>query len=387
MTEDVTRALAVLGVAGQAIAAVLLVVGLSAAVGLRAPLDSLRRLLWGYELWLAFAVTAIATGGSLFFSEIAHFVPCELCWFQRICMYPLSIVTLLAALANDHRVARYLLPLPVVGSGVSIYHLLVEHGVVARDPGVLVSAPGGCATKWIDEFGYVTIPALALTGFALVFLFLALGAAEPPRTRRELGPNAPARKNSVQDESDRRVAFRRDDEREAGEEAEARTAGARSASHPRTTRRTPSLTKSAGRGRCRARPCRRGDRARIDAHGRQKSKAPTYRDRRPLIRQRPPQNGTAARNPAAKVTLTEYVDTSCPICRDYVLEHVPDALAAVRPDGQGEGRGAHRRVRRADVRRKGRDLVLAAARQNKAWQMLELLYQNQGNETQTVADR
>ena len=177
MNEDVSRALAILGVAGQAVAAVLLVVGLGAAAGFRGPLDSLRRLVWGYELWLAFAVAAIATGGSLFFSEIAHFVPCELCWFQRICMYPLSIVTLLAAVANDHRVARYLLPLPVVGSGISIYHLHVEHRVVAETQACFVSAPGGCATKWINEFGYVTIPALALTGFALTFAFLALAAA------------------------------------------------------------------------------------------------------------------------------------------------------------------------------------------------------------------
>jgi len=179
MTEDVTRALAVLGVAGQAIAAVLLVIGLCAAVGFRSPLDFLRRLLWGYELWLAFAVTAIATGGSLFLSEVAHFVPCELCWFQRICMYPLSIVTLLAAIANDHRVARYLLPLPVVGAGISIYHLLVEHRVVAESQACFVSAPGGCATKWINEFGYVTIPALALTAFILTSAFLALAAAGP----------------------------------------------------------------------------------------------------------------------------------------------------------------------------------------------------------------
>ena len=195
MTEDVTRALAVLGVAGQAVAAALLAVGLFAAVGFRAPLDSLRRLLWGYELWLAFAVTAIATGGSLFFSEIAHFVPCELCWFQRICMYPLSIVTLLAALANDHRVARYLLPLPVVGSGISIYHLLVEHRVVGQTQACLVSAPGCCATKWINEFGYVTIPALTLTGFILAFAFLALAAAGPVSSAApgESGETSPSR--------------------------------------------------------------------------------------------------------------------------------------------------------------------------------------------------
>src|SRR2546421_436431 len=87
--------------------------------GARGPLNGIRRLLWGYELWAAFVVAAIATGGSLFFSQIANFPPCELCWFQRICMYPLSILTLLMALASDNRAARYLFPLPIVGAGVS----------------------------------------------------------------------------------------------------------------------------------------------------------------------------------------------------------------------------------------------------------------------------
>jgi disulfide bond formation protein DsbB len=151
---------------------------LLALVGVRQPLALLRRALWGYELWLAFAVTAIATGGSLFFSDIAGFVPCELCWYQRICMYPLALLTLLMALAADNRAARYLLPLPVVGAGVSVYHLLIENGVVSQSQGCLISAPGGCATKWINEFGYMTIPTLALTGFALAFAFLLLASVD-----------------------------------------------------------------------------------------------------------------------------------------------------------------------------------------------------------------
>jgi disulfide bond formation protein DsbB len=183
MTHDVIVLLSVLGVAGQVVAVGLLVVGICWVAGFRSPGEGLRELLEGYELWLVFLVSAIATGGSLFFSEIAHFIPCELCWYQRICMYPLSIVTLLAALANDRRVARYLLPLPLVGAGVSVYHLLVENGVVAQTTACLISAPGGCATKWINEFGYVTIPTLALTGFALCFAFLLLAALPPPSRR------------------------------------------------------------------------------------------------------------------------------------------------------------------------------------------------------------
>ena len=173
--------LAALGVAGQVLAVLLVLVGLAWLFGLRTPADLLRRTVEGYELWLVFVVSSIATGGSLFFSEVAHFVPCELCWYQRICMYPLTVVSLLAALANDRGVARYLLPLPLVGACVSVYHLLVENKVVGQSTACLISAPGGCATKWIEEFGYVTIPVLALTAFALCFAFLVLGALPAPR--------------------------------------------------------------------------------------------------------------------------------------------------------------------------------------------------------------
>jgi hypothetical protein len=66
----------------------------------------------------------------------------------------------------------------VIGAGFSVYHLLVENGVVHESQGCRISAPGGCAIKWINEFGYVTIPTLALTGFALVFAFLLLAAID-----------------------------------------------------------------------------------------------------------------------------------------------------------------------------------------------------------------
>ena len=172
--RDGIHAFAWAGVVGQAIIVLFLLIGLLALVGVRAPLASLRGWLWGYELWAAFVVAAIATGGSLFFSEIAGFPPCELCWFQRICMYPLSILLLLMAWNGDNRAARYLFPLPIVGACVSIYHLLVENGVVKEAQACLVSAPGGCATKWINELGYITIPTLALTGFLLLIGFLVL---------------------------------------------------------------------------------------------------------------------------------------------------------------------------------------------------------------------
>jgi disulfide bond formation protein DsbB len=191
MTHDTIVALSVLGVVGQVLVAILILLGLLALFGLRSPLDGVRRLLWGYELWAAFVVAAIATGGSLFYSEIAHFQPCELCWFQRICMYPLSILTLLMAWRGDNRAARYLLPLPVVGAGVSIYHMLIGYGAISEPVACPQSAAGGCAINWLAlpsvhaSFGYLQIPTLALTAFLLLIGFLVLastGESKAPAT-------------------------------------------------------------------------------------------------------------------------------------------------------------------------------------------------------------
>jgi disulfide bond formation protein DsbB len=185
MSHDTIVVLSVLGVVAQVIVAIGLLAAVLALVGVRGPLDGIRSLLWGYELWAAFVVAAIATGGSLFFSEIRGFVPCDLCWFQRVCMYPLSLLTLLMALNTDNRASRYLIPLPVVGAGISIYHLLIERHVITEPASCQINSAIGCNTKWINEFGYMTIPMLALTAFLLLIGFLILastGEAEETAT-------------------------------------------------------------------------------------------------------------------------------------------------------------------------------------------------------------
>jgi disulfide bond formation protein DsbB len=186
LTRDVIVTLAVLGVVGQVVLVLLAVLAILALVGIRGPLELVRETLWGYELWLVFAVAAIATAGSLFLSESANFPPCKLCWFQRIFMFPLAVTSLLAAVFDDRRAARYLLPLPLIGLGISVYHVLVERGVVDETSSCQISSPGGCGVKWVEEFGYVTIPTLAATAFLLVTVLLVL-AAMPPRNEDDAG--------------------------------------------------------------------------------------------------------------------------------------------------------------------------------------------------------
>jgi hypothetical protein len=174
VTDFVVRFLAILAVGAQALvlAFVALAVASTFAPGARRAFAAVRRALAGLELWAAWSVAAVATIGSLYFSEVADFVPCELCWFQRIAMYPLAIVLLLAARSRDRRGAYYGAALPVLGGIVSAYHIYVERHPEAEPESCRIGAP--CSTRWIWEFGYVSIPVLALTAFAAIGVLLAL---------------------------------------------------------------------------------------------------------------------------------------------------------------------------------------------------------------------
>lgn len=114
---------------------------------------------------LAFAVAVVSTAGSLYFSEVRHFIPCEFCWYQRIAMYPLTVVLGVALLRRRHDVLYTALPLAGVGAGLSIYHYQLQ---LFPEQGSSCSALVPCTGKWVEEFGFVTIPLMALAGFVII---------------------------------------------------------------------------------------------------------------------------------------------------------------------------------------------------------------------------
>lgn len=123
-------------------------------------------------LALAFAVAAVSMLGSLYFSEITHFLPCRLCWYQRICMYPLVPMLGIAAWRRDMAVRPYAAVLAVIGVPISSYHVVLE-----RFPNLESSAcdlDNPCSLIWVRRFGYVTIPVMALSGFLLILTLLAV---------------------------------------------------------------------------------------------------------------------------------------------------------------------------------------------------------------------
>lgn len=121
-------------------------------------------------LLFSFLVAAGSVAGSLFYSEIAQLQPCLLCWWQRVFLYPQAILLLVAIIAKKDDVRKYCLSLSGVGALISIYHTYLQFGGNDLIP---CDASGvSCQHVYFVQYGYVTIPTMALTAFVLIILFL-----------------------------------------------------------------------------------------------------------------------------------------------------------------------------------------------------------------------
>lgn len=140
------------------------------------------------RLYAAWLVAIVATLGSLYFSEVRHFVPCTLCWYQRILMYPLVVVLGIASWRLESSVRVYVLPLSVLGMAVSAFHYL-EQMVPGLGVEALCSSGVPCSGRYIEWFGFVTIPFLALIAFTLITVALATIPRRQPLRSRDRSPS------------------------------------------------------------------------------------------------------------------------------------------------------------------------------------------------------
>lgn len=130
---------------------------------------AIARIVQPRAIWLAWVVALLATGGSLYFSEVAGFTPCTLCWYQRIAMYPFVVLLGVAAF----RRARFVTGAPAlaaIGALVAGYHVALEW-LPSLDTGACAAA-APCTFVWFREFGIFSLPALALTAFLLILSIL-----------------------------------------------------------------------------------------------------------------------------------------------------------------------------------------------------------------------
>jgi disulfide bond formation protein DsbB len=129
-------------------------------------IDSLTELLGASSRHIALLAAWIATSGSLFFGEVLGWRPCVLCWYQRILMYPLAVLLAIGIIRRDRALSAYVLPFSIAGIGVSLYHYLLIKTDWLPPPACAVDVP--CNVDYLNIFGFINIPFLALTAFLII---------------------------------------------------------------------------------------------------------------------------------------------------------------------------------------------------------------------------
>lgn len=131
------------------------------------------------SLYIALLAAWIAMLGSLYFSQVKGYIPCELCWYQRILMYPLTVILGIGLLRKDENLTLLVLPLSSLGLLIALYHYLLEKTNIF--PAHACAGGVSCTATWINWFGFITIPFLSLVAFTIITLMcvIAWQAGEP----------------------------------------------------------------------------------------------------------------------------------------------------------------------------------------------------------------
>lgn len=175
-TQTFSTFFAVLTVVANAVVLVVLVGWLLGKVWAPAGrlVPALRDSIGSTALYLAWGVAVVATLGSLYYSEVANFPPCDLCWYQRIAMYPLAVILGIAAFRDDVGIRRYVWPLTAIGAAIAVYHYQLEW---FPDQGSFCAVDNPCTVVWVREFGFISIAWMAFSGFTLIATLLALATS------------------------------------------------------------------------------------------------------------------------------------------------------------------------------------------------------------------
>lgn len=116
------------------------------------------------------SIALIAMLGSLFYSEIAGYEPCKLCWYQRIFMYPQTILMALAIAWRTEAIAKACGVLSGIGALIAGYHYLLQIGVVKGFTCGVIGYSVSCSQRFVMTYGYITIPLMAFSAFLLVLV-------------------------------------------------------------------------------------------------------------------------------------------------------------------------------------------------------------------------
>lgn len=144
-------------------------------------LETLRDDVGRMALTLAWLVAVVTTLGSLYYSKVQPFVPCELCWYQRICVYPFAVILGIAAWRRDSTIRVYAIPVLAVGMVISAYHAWIQAYPPSNGTS-FCTADVPCTTRYVWEFGFVSLPFMALSAFVVMTALLLVSRPAPRRS-------------------------------------------------------------------------------------------------------------------------------------------------------------------------------------------------------------
>ena len=122
-------------------------------------------------LLLAFGVALAATAGSLFLSEVLHWTPCVLCWYQRTMLYPLVIIFGVATIKNISNLEFVVWPLTLVGGLIALYHNLLQDKIIPESLAPC-TINASCLTPYHIGFNFLTVPLLSLLTFIAIAVIM-----------------------------------------------------------------------------------------------------------------------------------------------------------------------------------------------------------------------
>lgn len=129
---------------------------------------AVRRFVTGHGQRAMFAVAAIAMAGSLYYSNVVGFTPCDLCWYQRIAMYPLAVLLGVTVVSRGRLEPKYIVAMAGIGLAISIYHYQLQ--LFPEQQEFCTSSSVSCTGKYVNQFGFVSIPFMAGSAFLTVLL-------------------------------------------------------------------------------------------------------------------------------------------------------------------------------------------------------------------------
>jgi disulfide bond formation protein DsbB len=147
-------------------------------------LEPLRDDIGRIALPLAWLIALVTTLGSLYYSKVIEYVPCELCWYQRIVIYPFAVILGIAAWRRDAAIRVYAVPVLAIGIVIATYHTWIQ-AYPPENGTSFCTADVPCTTRYVWEFGFVSLPFMALSAMVAMTALLLVARTAPPRSAIE----------------------------------------------------------------------------------------------------------------------------------------------------------------------------------------------------------